>query len=74
MADDKPSKKRRRRDPYIDRRSGEERRQVYDSDYFEEDGKERRNGKDRRKKKERRKGCIQVSDWTSICPDEKKKK
>ena len=32
------------RDPYIDRRSGEDRRVVYDSDYFENSGRERRHG------------------------------
>lgn len=58
------------RDPYMDRRSGEDRRAVYDSDYFENGGMERRRGTDRRQMEERRDNCIRVSDWTSICPDE----
>ena len=57
------------RDPYIDRRSGEERRAVYDSDYFENGGVERRHARDRRQKGERRESCIRVSDWSSVCPD-----
>ena len=57
-------------DPYMDRRSGEDRRVVYDSDYFENSGVERRHGGDRRQKDERRGSCIRVSDWSSICPDE----
>jgi len=59
----------RERDPYIDRRSGDERRQVYDADYFAFGGSERRNGKDRRQQAERRVSCVRVSQWTSICPD-----
>ena len=53
-------------DPYIDRRSGEDRRQVYDADYFQNGGKERRSGKERRQQKERRKSYIRVSEWSSI--------
>ena len=54
-------------DPYIDRRSGEDRRQVYDADYFQTGGKERRSGKERRQQYERRKNFIRVSKWSSIC-------
>ena len=57
-------------DPYVDRRSGDDRRGVYDSDYFENDGLERRQGKDRRQPDERRQGCVRVSEWSSVCPDE----
>jgi hypothetical protein len=57
------------RDPYIDRRSGEDRRAVYDSDYFENSGRERRRGGDRRQMDERRDNCVRVSDWSSVCPD-----
>jgi hypothetical protein len=71
MPDQKPTKKKRRRDPYLDRRSGEDRREVYDADYFENGGEERRKGKERRRKKERRDDCTPVSDWTSICPEDK---
>jgi hypothetical protein len=70
---DKPSaKKKRKRDPYLDRRSGDDRREVYDADYFENDGEERRKGGERRKKKERRDDCTRISDWSSICTGDKK--
>ena len=58
------------RDPYMDRRTGDDRRAVYDSDYFENGGVERRRGKDRRESDERRDRCIRVSDWSSVCPDD----
>ena len=54
-------------DPYVDRRSGEDRRQIYDADYFQNGGLERRSGKERRRQYERRKDCIRVSKWSSIC-------
>jgi hypothetical protein len=57
-------------DPYVDRRSGDERRVVYDSDYFENNGLERRQGGERRQRDERRDGCVRVSKWSSVCPDE----
>jgi hypothetical protein len=59
----------RKADPYVDRRSGDDRRMVYDSDYFENGGLERRQGKDRRQPDERRHGCVRVSQWSSVCPD-----
>lgn len=70
MREKKNLKNIRTRDPYLDRRSGEDRRQVYDSDYFENIGVERRKGRVRRKKGERREDCIRVSEWSSICPDD----
>jgi hypothetical protein len=57
-------------DPYVDRRSGDDRRAVYDSDYFENGGLERRQKKDRRQPSERRQGCVRVSNWSSVCPEE----
>jgi len=54
MKDNKYFKNRRVGDPYIDRRSGEDRRQVYDSFYWESVGIERRRAKDQRQQKERR--------------------
>ena len=63
-------KNKRKKDPYVDRRSGEDRRDCYDLDYFEEDGTERRDGRERRSKGERRDRCIPVSDWSSVCPDD----
>jgi len=61
-------KEKRKKDPYLDRRSGEERREAYDIDYFAEGGLERRDEKERRKPKERRKECVKVSTWSSVCP------
>jgi hypothetical protein len=66
MEDAKILKDARISDPYIDRRSGEDRRQVYDADYFQNGGKERRSGKERRQQNERRKSYIRVSEWSSI--------
>ena len=60
-------KDERKRDPFIDRRSGEDRRQAYDLD----GGIERRSGKERRRQDERRDGCIRVSTWSSVCPDDR---
>ena len=71
MKEEKNFKERRIRDPYVDRRSGEDRRQVYDSDYFENGGLERRDGKERRQSSERRKDCTRVSKWSSVCAIDK---
>jgi hypothetical protein len=64
------SKDARISDPYVDRRSGEDRREIYHSDYFENDGAERRSRIDRRQPGERRKGFLRVSEWSSVCPDD----
>jgi hypothetical protein len=56
-------------DPYVDRRSGEDRRQVYDADYFENQGLERRINNERRQPAERRGHCVRVTRWSSVCPD-----
>jgi hypothetical protein len=69
MSEDLFLKDPRVSDPYVDRRSGEERRQAYDSDYFEAQGLERRKNKDRRQQAERRDRCVRVSRWSSVCPD-----
>ncbi|MGD8332772.1 MAG: hypothetical protein PVH01_03105, partial [Desulfobacterales bacterium] len=61
---------KRTADPYVDRRSGEERRAVYDSDYFDSGGLERRIGRERRQQDERRDSCLRVSQWSSVCPDD----
>ena len=53
-------------DPYVDRRSGEDRRQIYDADYFQNDGLERRGLKKRRQYCERRKDYKRVSEWSSV--------
>ena len=62
------SKKDRYRDPFIDRRSGEDRRLAYDLDYFQDSGVERRSGSERRLPEERRDDCTRVSTWSSVCP------
>lgn len=67
MEENNDFKDRRLADPYIDRRSGEDRRQVYDSDYWESDGIERRSIKDRRLQKERRVSCVRVTEYSSVC-------
>lgn len=68
MTEQAPSKEKRKKDPYLDRRSGEDRRSAYDLDHFTEGGHERRDEAERRKPKERRKGCVKVSKWSSVCP------
>ena len=57
----------RRRDPYLDRREGEDRRQRYSLYYFDSGGSERRVGRERRLNFERRKGYARVSTWASVC-------
>jgi len=62
-------KNARTNDPFLDRRSGEDRRQAYDLDYFPRGGTERRSGKERRLREERRDGWVRVSKWSSVCFD-----
>lgn len=62
-------KRKRLRDPYLDRRSGEDRRNVYSLDYFLRGNRDRRSGRERRLNIERRTGCIRINEWSSICPD-----
>ena len=71
MTEGQPLKDRRIGDPFLDRRSGDDRRESYDLDYFEQGGVERRIGIDRRQRGERRVQCVNVSQWSSICPDKK---
>jgi hypothetical protein len=61
------SKHLRVRDPYLDRRRGEDRREKYSLYYFSEGGVERRISKERRINFERRKGFTRVSTWASAC-------
>jgi len=63
-------KNKRKKDPFVDRRNGEDRREGYDLDYFQEGGTERRKRRERRRKGERRDSCVPVSDWSSVCPDD----
>jgi len=71
MEENPISKDRRGGDPYADRRSGENRRQVYDFDYWDCRGIERRSSKDRRQQKERRTDCVNVYKWSSVCKEDK---
>jgi len=57
----------RKRDPYLDRRQGDDRRQTYSLFYFSEGGVERRLTKERRLNYERRRGYARVSTWASVC-------
>ena len=61
--------RKRLRDPYLDRRSGEDRRNVYSLDYFLKGNQDRRSSRERRLNIERRTGCIRINEWSSICPD-----
>jgi len=54
-------------DPYLDRRSGDDRREYYDLDFFEQGGVERRIGIEPRQKGERRAQFVRVSRWSSVC-------
>ncbi len=52
---------------YLDRRSGDDRRQVYDLDYYRNGGVERRNyKKPRRTLIERRAGWLRLNRWASV--------
>jgi hypothetical protein len=64
-------KEKRKADPYLDRRSGDDRRQIYMIDYFSAGNPERRTGKERRDEVERRKDCMRVSRWSSVCVDQR---
>lgn len=50
----------------IDRRSDEDRRDLYSIEYFDQGNPERRSYSDRRGNGERRKGYIRVGQWTSV--------
>ena len=50
----------------LDRRSGEDRRRVYDLEYFGNGGVERRSWKEQRSHVERRVGWTRVSEWCSV--------
>jgi hypothetical protein len=67
MDESKRIAERRIADPFLDRRSGEDRRRAYDLDYFAEGGPERRKSDERRDGDERRDQCVRVAEWSSIC-------
>ena len=50
----------------LDRRSEFDRRNVYDLDYFQTDGKERRKLNNRRSTSERRAGWLRINKWLSV--------
>jgi hypothetical protein len=54
-----------RRSP-IDRRSGEDKRKLYNLDYFTDGGEERRRGRERRQCGERRSTWARVYKWCSV--------
>lgn len=62
-------RQKRRGDPYLDRRSGEDRRKVHLLEYFLKGRPDRRSGIERRHNGERREGYIRINEWASICPD-----
>ncbi len=59
----------RKCDPYLDRRSGEDRRKIYSLVYFNKGNKDRRVSDERRFNYERRENCVRVSQWSSVCLD-----
>jgi hypothetical protein len=68
MTEDQSPEEKRKTDPFLDRRSPDDRRQTYDLDHFSDGGSERRTGTERRDPKERRKDCVKVTKWSSVCP------
>ncbi len=73
MENDKSKNKR----AFFDRRSGQDRRNSYNLDYFVDGGIERRHsfGIERRdENKDRRKEWIKISSWSSLHLEEKKPK
>jgi hypothetical protein len=71
MKENEYFKNNRVRDPYVDRRLEEDKRQVYDVEFFQNGGAEKRSGNERRQQNERRYSCVKVSNWSSVCPDGK---
>ncbi len=59
----------RKGDPYLDRRSGEDRRKVYSLVYFSKGNRDRRKRDERRFNYERRENCVRVNEWASVCFD-----
>jgi hypothetical protein len=71
MKENEYFKDRRADDPYVDCCWEEDRRQVYDFVYWESGGIERRSGMERRQQKERSSSCVNVSEWSSVCIEDK---
>ena len=71
MKENEYLKDRRVDDPYVNRSWEEDRRQVYDFIYWENGGIERRSGKERRQQKKRSSSWVNVSEWSSVCIEDK---
>jgi predicted Zn finger-like uncharacterized protein len=71
QCDGKQIKKRRVRDPLLDRRSGDDRREAYELGYFAHGGIEKRKGIERRQEDERRDHHVRISQWSSVCVNPK---
>jgi len=67
MSNEPKQHDKRKSDPYLDRRSGEDRREAYSLEYFAAGKPERRRATERRQIKERRDRCVKVSRWSSVC-------
>lgn len=63
------SRLQRKGDPYLDRRSGEDRRKIYSIDFFLKGNRDRRQQSERRANNERREDCVRINQWASVCPD-----
>lgn len=61
-------KKLRQHDTYLDRRSGDDRREKHSLNYFDDGGPERRTHIERRDIGERRAGYTRIGPWTSVGP------
>ena len=64
-------KKRRIRDSFLDRRSGDDRREAYEFGYFAQGSIEKRKSIERRQKDERRDQYVRISQWSSVCANPK---
>ena len=67
MSDKQKLKDKRIVDSFLDRRSGDDRREGYEADYFVKGGLQRRKGMERRHKHERRDQYVRIDKWSSIC-------
>jgi hypothetical protein len=67
MSESQSLKDGRIADPFLDRRSGDDRREAYELGFFKKGGIERRSGVESRQKGERRVQCVNASEWSSVC-------
>ena len=67
MGDKQKLKDKRIADSFFDRRSGGDRREGYEADYFADGGLQRRKGMEHRQKHERRDQYVRIDKWSSIC-------